>query len=88
MYFDRRRIGVHGHDIIGQVAVDGRAILRIVMRVLEESHADAHDDGTLDLVAASQGVKDAPGVDNRHHAADAQPRDLRLPGNFHKVTAV
>src|SRR5947199_10431694 len=76
VYFDRRRIGVHGHHIIGQVAVDGRAILWVVMRVLEESHADSHHDRTLDLVAPSQWIQDAAGIDNRHYAADRQPRDL------------
>src|SRR5437764_1122472 len=87
MHFDPRRVRVHRDDVIGQIAVDGRAGLRIVMGVLEQGHADAHDDRALDLVAASQWIEDASGINNGDDSADAQAGDLRLPGYFHEVTS-
>ena len=87
MHLDRRHVGVDRHHVVGQIAVDRRAVLRIVRRVLEQRHADSHHDRALDLVAAGQRVEDAARVDDRHHPADAQPSDLRLPGDLDEVTA-
>ena len=60
MHFDQRRVGVHRHDVVGQVAVDRRAVLRVVDRVLEQRHADSHHHRAFDLVAAGQWIDDAP----------------------------
>ena len=87
VHVDRRHVGVDRHDVVGQVAVDRRAVLRVVGRVLEQRHADAHHDRALDLVAAGQRIEDSAGVDDRDDAADAQPGDLRLPGDLDEVAA-
>jgi len=50
-------------------------------------HADSHHDRAYDLVPAGQWVDNAARIHNRHNAADAQPRDFRLPGNLDEVTA-
>src|SRR5882672_2532904 len=70
--FDCRSVGVHGDDIVGQVAVDGRAILRVVVGVLEKGHANSHHYRALDLVASSQWIKDAARVNHGNHSTDAQ----------------
>ena len=87
MHLDRRRIGVDRHHIVGEIAVDRRAVLRIVGRVLEQRHADSHHHRTLDLVAAGQRIENAPRIDDGDHSADAQASDLRLPGDLDEVTA-
>src|SRR5689334_22547273 len=62
MDFDGRRVGIYGNHIVGQVAIDGRAVLRIVMRMLEQSHANAHYHCALNLVAACQWIENSSGV--------------------------
>src|SRR5258708_34689670 len=49
---DRRHVSVYRHHIIREIAVDGRAFLRIVRGVLQQCHADSHHHRALDLVAA------------------------------------
>ena len=56
VHFDPRRVGVHRDDVIGQVTIERRARLRVVMGMLEKSHANSHHDRPLDLVAASQRI--------------------------------
>src|SRR4051812_36486180 len=70
--FDGWRVGIYRNHIVGQVAIDGRAVLRIVMRMLEQSHANAHSHGALTLVAARQWIENSSGVNNRHNSADPQ----------------
>src|SRR5262249_21351460 len=77
-----RNVGIDGHDVVREIAVDGRAVLRVVGRVLEESHADAHDDGALDLVSAGEGIDDAAGVHDGDDSADTESGNLRLPGDL------
>src|SRR6185295_17644605 len=73
--------------VVSQVAVDRRAVLRIVVRLLEQRHADAHYDRAFDLILAGQRVDDASRVDDGDDAAHAQPRDRGLPGDFGEVAA-
>src|SRR5260370_16898982 len=73
MYVNGGRVGVHRHQVVGQAAIDGSAVLRVVGRVLEESHANTHHDCALDLVPAGQRVYDPPPVYHRHHSATADP---------------
>src|SRR6267142_3874681 len=72
MHVDGRVVGVDRHDVVGQIAVDRCAVLRVVMRMLEERHADSHYHGAFDLVAAGQGVENSTRIDGRHNATDAQ----------------
>ena len=85
---ERRRIGIRRDDVVGEIAVDRRAVARVVVRVLEERHADAHHDRAFDLVARRVRVEDPAGVDDRHDATHAQPRDLGLPRNLDELRAV
>ena len=87
MHVDRRHVGVDRHHVVGQIAVDRRAILRVVRRVLEKGHADSHHDRALDLVAGRQRVENAAGVDDRYDTTDAQTGDLGLPRDLDEVTA-
>src|SRR5215470_16174635 len=85
VYFDCRRIGVHGYEIVRQTAIDRSAVLGIVFRVLQQGHAYAHHHRALDLIAASQCVDDLAGIDDCDYAANAQTRDLRLPSDLGEV---
>ena len=84
---DGRHVGVYHHHVVGQITVDRRAVLRIVSGVLQQCHADSHHDRAHDLVPAGQWVDNAARINNWHNAADAQPRDFRLPGNLDEVTS-
>src|SRR5690606_1077249 len=75
-----RRVGVGGHDVVGQVAVDGRARAGVVVGLFQQGHAHAHDDRPFDLVARHARVDHAAAVDHRHHAGDAQARGGGVPG--------
>src|SRR5262245_24473679 len=86
MYIDRWRVGVYRHDVVGEIAVDRCAGLRVVRGVLEQGHANAHHHRAFDLVATRERIEDAAGVDDGHDPADAQAGDLRLPCDLDKVT--
>ena len=86
MHLELWHIGVHRHNVVGQIAVDRRAVLRVVRGVLQQRHANSHHDRALDLVAASQRIDDATGIDHSHDSADAQSRDLWLPCDFDEMT--
>src|SRR6476646_2603821 len=87
MHFELWHVGVYCHHVVGQVAVDRRAVLRVIMRFFQHRHAYAHHDGAFDLVATCEWIDNAAAVDYRDNAIHAQPRDLRLPGDFDKVTS-
>src|SRR5207253_5856974 len=42
VHVDRRRVGVHCHDVVSQITVDRRAALLIVGCVLKKRHTDSH----------------------------------------------
>src|SRR5262245_53121131 len=85
--FDGWHVGVHRDYIVGEVAVERCTILGVVMGGLEQSHADSHDRGALNLVPTRQWIENTSCVDNRYNPADPQARDLRLPGYFDEVTS-
>ena len=87
MHIELRHVGVHRHDVVGQIAVNRRAVLRVVSGVFQKRHADSHHDRAFDLVASGERIDNAAGIDHRDDAAHAQPRDLRLPCDFDKVTS-
>ena len=58
MHVDRRDVSVHRHHVVGEVAVDGRAVPRVVMRVLQQRHADSHHDRAFDLVPAGEWIEE------------------------------
>src|SRR5258708_2040159 len=49
---DRSHVSAYRHHIMREIAVDGRAFLRIVRGVLQQCHADSHRHRALDLVPA------------------------------------
>src|SRR6185436_16845091 len=57
MHLDAWRVRVHSHDVVREVAIDRRARLRVVIRVFEQRHADAHHHRALNLVATRQWVE-------------------------------
>ena len=69
-HIDRRRVCVYRHHIVRQVAVDRRAVLRIVNGFFEQSHTDAHDYRALDLIAAGKRIQDPAGIHHRNYTAD------------------
>ena len=87
MHLDRRRVGIHCHDVVRQITVDRRTILRIVSGVLQQRHADSHHDPAHDLVPASKWINNSARIHDGHNAADAQPCDLRLPCHLNEMTA-
>src|SRR6185295_19070029 len=86
VYVNRRRIRVYSHYVVCQIAVDGRATLRVVSSMLKECHANSHHDSALDLIPASERIQEATGVHHRYNAAHAQTSDLWLPRDLDKVT--
>ncbi len=58
------------------------------MRLFQQAHAHTHHHRAGDLVGRGLGIDDAARVDHRHHAAHAQPRNLRLPLHFNKLRAI
>src|SRR6185369_2808052 len=68
---DWRRVEVHCHDVISEVAVDRRAVLRIVTALLKQLHPNSHHDRTLNLITASKWIQNSTGIDHRHHTAHA-----------------
>src|SRR5437588_9709740 len=87
MDVDGRGVSVHRDYVVGEIAVDGRAVLRIVSGVLQQRHANAHHHRAHYLVATGERVDDAASVDDGDDPADAQASDLRLPGDFDEVSA-
>src|SRR5262245_59183457 len=64
MHFNGWCVGIYRNDVVGQVTIDWRAVLRVVIGVLEKSHANSHHHCSLNLVAARQWIEDASGVNN------------------------
>src|SRR5256885_13341088 len=60
MHFELGNVGVHRHDIVGDVTVDWRAVLWVISCVLEQRHPDSHHHSAFDLVAPGQRVNNAP----------------------------
>src|ERR1043165_1398539 len=87
VHVDWRRVGVYGHDVVSQVAVDRRAVLWIERSVFKKRHADAHHYRALNLVSAGQRIHDVARIHHRHHAAHTQSSDLWLPRDLGEVTA-
>ena len=87
MHLELGHVGIHRHDVVGQIAVDRRAVLRVVSGVFQKRHPDSHHDRAFDLVASGEWIDNAPGIDHGDNAIDAQPRDLRLPCDFDEVTS-
>src|SRR5262249_44831198 len=87
VHLDRRRVGVYRHHVVSQVAVDGRAVLRIVDGLFEHRHANAHDHRALNLIPGGKRIHDPPGIHHADDTADAQSGDLLLPGDLDEVAA-
>src|SRR5207302_527942 len=87
MHVKLRHVCVNSHDVVGEVAVNRRAVLRIVSGVLEQCHTDSHHDRAFDLIAPGKRIDDAPRINHGHNAANTQPSDLRLPCYFDEMTA-
>src|SRR6266436_3243406 len=87
VHVDRRRVRIYGHYVVGQVAVDGRATLRVVSCVLKESHTNSHHDCALNLITSGERIQDPTSIHHRYNPAHAQTSDLWLPGDLGKVTA-
>src|ERR1700677_1056103 len=87
-YVDVRRIRVDGHDVVGEIVVDGRAAAAVVHGFFEQSHAYPHDHSALDLVARKARVKDASGINYGDNTVYAQPCDLRLPADLNELGSV
>src|SRR5947209_12192209 len=82
-----RSVCMHRYNIISEASIDGRAVLRVVGRVLEQRHPQSHHHRALYLVAACQWIDDLTRIDDRDHTAHAQAGDLRLPGDFDEVSS-
>jgi len=67
---------VHRHNVNGEVAADRRAVLRVVMGVLQERRADSHHGRALDLVPVRERIENTDGINDGRSRADAQPGGL------------
>ena len=67
--------------------VDRVGVARVVDRLLEQPHADAHYHRAENLVARGLHVDHAPAVHHRKPAGHAQANDLGVVADFAKVRA-
>ena len=87
MHFHQWRVSIYGYEIVSEIRIDRRTILRVINRLLQKRHANSHHHCAFDLVAPRQRIDDPPAVNDCDDTIHAQPRDRRLPCDFDKVTA-
>src|SRR5438067_6605900 len=56
MHFELGNVGVHRHDIVGDVTVDWRAVLWVISCVLEQRHPDSHHHSAFDWLRPVSGL--------------------------------
>ena len=88
MHFHQWCVGIYGHEIVSQVRIDRRTVLRVVDRVLQKRHPNSHHNCAFDLVSPGQRIDDPPAVNDRDDTVHTQASNRRLPCYFDKVTAV
>lgn len=80
-------VGVHRHDLVREVGVDGRAGALVILIALKQSHPDAHKDCTLDVVTCSGRVHDLADIHHGDDAAHAKLCNRRPPSDLDKPCA-
>src|SRR5216684_3614295 len=88
MHFHQWCVGIYGHEIVSQVRIDRRTVLRVVDRVLQKRHPNSHHNCAFDLVAPGQRIDDPSAVNDGDDTVHTQASRRMLPGDFDKVTAV
>src|SRR5580698_672971 len=84
---DRGGVRIGGDDVVGEVVIDGSTGPRVVAGGLEQGHADAHDNGTFDLIAGWFRVENPAAIDHANNPRDTQAGGLGLPGDFCELRA-
>src|SRR6266404_1918758 len=64
MHFHQWCVGIYGHEIVSQVRIDRRTVLRVVDRVLQKRHPNSHHNCAFDLVAPGQRIDDPSAVND------------------------
>src|SRR6266576_3871159 len=88
MHFHQWCVSIYRHEIVSEIRIDRRTILRVVDRVLQKRHANSHHNCAFDLVASGQRINDPPAVNDCDDTVHTQTSDCGLPCDFDKVTAV